>query len=269
MVSKLWHALEPPGELVKNTDALTPTYRLGMSRSGRGPRYMYFLTSSQVTLLQSRFENLWHSSHHGAPLKKKVATAIHCPPISFHVQGLSCSCNSFLISLTSHFSPTGTQCWILTAHIFPCLLFTSLLLAYSSCLPCLGHSAFSTSTKHCDELELGHFGKRGWVPHTILDSATNVEWRPKPRTRDTYTRCQSQTGSVIYSRDDPLRCSFIYPRWLNNTESDWYPNVGSSDSKHTVLLSYSQFANVAVTAGTRTHPLSWLFFTLWGWISVE
>lgn len=71
MVSKLWHALESPRELVKNTDAMTPTYRLGLSRSGWGPRYMYFfLTSSQVTVMPSRFENLWRSSHHDPPFEK-------------------------------------------------------------------------------------------------------------------------------------------------------------------------------------------------------
>lgn len=78
MVSKLWRALESPGELVKNTDALTPTYRLGLSRAGWGPRYMYFLTSSQMISDFSqglRISGL--ALHHHAPFKTKVSSASH------------------------------------------------------------------------------------------------------------------------------------------------------------------------------------------------
>lgn len=61
MVSQLGRTLESSGELVKNTDALTLSYRPGLSGCGKGPRYVwFFLTSSQVSLIQRKLEWFGH-----------------------------------------------------------------------------------------------------------------------------------------------------------------------------------------------------------------
>lgn len=46
--------------------------------------------------MQPRFENLWPSSDHGAPFKKKVPMAVHCLPITLAVQSLEWSGTSSL-----------------------------------------------------------------------------------------------------------------------------------------------------------------------------
>lgn len=125
MVSKLWRALESPGELVKNTDDLTSTYRLGLSRSGRGRGICIFNKlpgdSHAVKVGESPAQlSPWCS------LQKKSFKSSSLPPISSSLQGLACSCPGLPFNLASLSTSAWTPCRILTARVFPCKPFTSL-----------------------------------------------------------------------------------------------------------------------------------------------
>lgn len=202
MVSKLWCALESPGELVKNTDASTPTYRLGLSRSGRGPQYMYFLTSSQVIRMQLRFETLAHlSSGCAFPKKKKGGMGVGISrqwdfPLPTNLLQsswfLTWSWTGLLSSLSSSSTSVWTLCWILTAYIFPCMLLTY-------CFLCLGCSAL-----HQTLCQAGGGGHCGQKDHMIEYNISSLVVQSKHlgmrirATKDTYTLWQSYTCSITF-----------------------------------------------------------------------
>lgn len=184
MLSKLWRAWESPGELVKNTDALTPIYRLGLSRSV-GPEVYVFLTSSQVTLRSSRLENLWHSSRHECSLSKNKFQRLST---SYPSLSVFTAWHTFTPSLP--FNPlystsTGTashaESWLLTSShagfSLPCLLTSS-----SWFLCALGVLPYSLSA------DTGRWGTWRQKDHLGGDNALlyTLEWKSNAQGRDIY-----------------------------------------------------------------------------------
>lgn len=167
---------------------------------------MNFLTSSQETPMQPTFENLWPSSDHGAPFKKKVPMAVHCLPISLAVQSLAWSGTSSL----SASPPTalGHELWesSLLASSHACFLVLCLLTWIFKLFPvpwvfCLIHFHQTLWWTGVGEL---------WVTWSV--QCTILEWGPKPQTRVTYTLHQSHPGSFI------LRMTLRGAHLPNNTE---------------------------------------------------
>lgn len=153
---------------------MTPTYRLGLSRSGWGPRYMYFFFNKlpgdcdAIKVWESLAQlSSWSSLRktnqptHQPNKQIKPSKRRQWLPTAYPSLSVFKARRNHAPVYSSDSPPTPPQHGpyaesglLVSSHVCSSLL---RLLTCSSCFLCLRRSAFSTSTKHCARLELGDF----------------------------------------------------------------------------------------------------------------